>query len=198
MGDVTLGEESSVWYGAVLRGDMAPIVIGAQTNLQDGTIVHVDEGVPCIVGRAGRRRAPGDPARLHRRGRLPDRDGQRPAQRRADRHRQRGGGGGGDSRGDAGAAAVAGHGGAGPDRPGGRRGAGGSGSPTPGRTTWSRRGPTGRGGIRCISRSRRHPARRGLPDMHVYAHRRAVICCRSAYPHSSTLSTSHVHTGLYL
>ena len=51
MGDVTLGEEASVWYGAVLRGDMAPIVIGTQSNIQDGTIVHVDEGVPCTVGR---------------------------------------------------------------------------------------------------------------------------------------------------
>src|SRR5918994_6869472 len=51
MGDVTLGEESSVWYGSVLRGDMAPILIGAQTNIQDGTIVHVDAGVPCTVGR---------------------------------------------------------------------------------------------------------------------------------------------------
>ena len=50
MGDVTLGAESSVWYGAVLRGDMAPIVIGAQTCLQDGTIVHVDEDVPCRIG----------------------------------------------------------------------------------------------------------------------------------------------------
>jgi carbonic anhydrase/acetyltransferase-like protein (isoleucine patch superfamily) len=50
MGDVSLGAESSVWYGAVLRGDMAPIVIGSQTNLQDGTIVHVDEGIPCHVG----------------------------------------------------------------------------------------------------------------------------------------------------
>jgi carbonic anhydrase/acetyltransferase-like protein (isoleucine patch superfamily) len=51
MGDVSLGEDASVWYGAVLRGDMAPIVIGAQSNVQDGTIVHVDEGVPCTVGR---------------------------------------------------------------------------------------------------------------------------------------------------
>ena len=50
MGDVTLGEEASVWYGAVLRGDMAPITIGAQSNIQDGTIVHVDTGVPCAVG----------------------------------------------------------------------------------------------------------------------------------------------------
>lgn len=51
MGDVTVDENASVWYGAVLRGDMAPIVIGAQSNIQDGTIVHVDEGVPCSVGR---------------------------------------------------------------------------------------------------------------------------------------------------
>jgi carbonic anhydrase/acetyltransferase-like protein (isoleucine patch superfamily) len=51
LGDVTLDAESSVWYGAVLRGDMAPIVIGEQSNLQDGSIVHVDEGLPCIVGR---------------------------------------------------------------------------------------------------------------------------------------------------
>src|ERR687894_1997054 len=51
MGDVTLAEEVSVWYGAVLRGDMAPIVIGSQSNIQDGTIVHVDAGVACTVGR---------------------------------------------------------------------------------------------------------------------------------------------------
>lgn len=50
LGDVTLGAGASVWYAAVLRGDMAPIVIGANTNIQDGTIVHVDEGVPCTVG----------------------------------------------------------------------------------------------------------------------------------------------------
>jgi carbonic anhydrase/acetyltransferase-like protein (isoleucine patch superfamily) len=50
MGDVVLAEESSVWYTSVLRGDMAPIRIGRQTCLQDGTIVHVDEGVPCIIG----------------------------------------------------------------------------------------------------------------------------------------------------
>jgi carbonic anhydrase/acetyltransferase-like protein (isoleucine patch superfamily) len=50
MGDVTLGADASVWFGAVLRGDMAPITIGSQTNVQDGTIVHVDEGMPCSVG----------------------------------------------------------------------------------------------------------------------------------------------------
>jgi carbonic anhydrase/acetyltransferase-like protein (isoleucine patch superfamily) len=50
MGDVTVGAEASIWYGAVLRGDMAPIVIGSQSNLQDGTMVHVDEEVPCRIG----------------------------------------------------------------------------------------------------------------------------------------------------
>lgn len=50
VGDVELGGESSVWYTAVLRGDSAPIRIGSQSNLQDGTIVHVDEGVPCTIG----------------------------------------------------------------------------------------------------------------------------------------------------
>ena len=50
MGDVTLGARASVWYGAVLRGDMDRIVIGEDTNLQDGTIVHVDEGRPALIG----------------------------------------------------------------------------------------------------------------------------------------------------
>lgn len=50
LGDVTLGPKSSVWYQAVLRGDMAPIVIGEATNLQDGTVVHVDEGKPALIG----------------------------------------------------------------------------------------------------------------------------------------------------
>jgi carbonic anhydrase/acetyltransferase-like protein (isoleucine patch superfamily) len=50
LGDVTLGAEASVWYTSVLRGDMAPIRIGARSNIQDGTIVHVDEGISCTVG----------------------------------------------------------------------------------------------------------------------------------------------------
>lgn len=50
MGDVTLGPRASVWYGAVLRGDMDRIVVGEDTNLQDGTIVHVDEGRPALIG----------------------------------------------------------------------------------------------------------------------------------------------------
>jgi carbonic anhydrase/acetyltransferase-like protein (isoleucine patch superfamily) len=50
LGDVTLGARSSVWYGAVLRGDVEAIVIGEATNLQDGTIVHVDTGLPARIG----------------------------------------------------------------------------------------------------------------------------------------------------
>lgn len=50
VGDVTLGSESSVWHGAVLRGDINRIIIGAQTNLQDGVIVHLADAYPAIVG----------------------------------------------------------------------------------------------------------------------------------------------------
>jgi carbonic anhydrase/acetyltransferase-like protein (isoleucine patch superfamily) len=42
VGDVTLGEESSVWFSAVVRGDINSIVIGARTNIQDGAVVHLD------------------------------------------------------------------------------------------------------------------------------------------------------------
>jgi carbonic anhydrase/acetyltransferase-like protein (isoleucine patch superfamily) len=50
IGGVHLGEESSVWYGAVLRGDTEPIRIGARTNVQDGCILHADPGYPAVVG----------------------------------------------------------------------------------------------------------------------------------------------------
>ena len=50
LGDVSIGAESSVWYNAVLRGDTAPITVGHRTNLQDLTMLHADEGVPCTIG----------------------------------------------------------------------------------------------------------------------------------------------------
>jgi carbonic anhydrase/acetyltransferase-like protein (isoleucine patch superfamily) len=50
MGDVRLAAEASVWYQCVLRGDMAPITVGARSNIQDLTMVHVDEGLPCSIG----------------------------------------------------------------------------------------------------------------------------------------------------
>ncbi|MGE0354438.1 MAG: gamma carbonic anhydrase family protein [Gemmatimonadales bacterium] len=50
LGDVTVGEESSIWYNTVMRGDVDRIEVGSQTNIQDLSMVHVDEGVPCTIG----------------------------------------------------------------------------------------------------------------------------------------------------
>lgn len=50
VGDVTIGARSSVWYGCVLRGDLEPIEIGSETNIQDLTMVHVDRDLPAVIG----------------------------------------------------------------------------------------------------------------------------------------------------
>ncbi|MFF4733175.1 gamma carbonic anhydrase family protein [Streptomyces mirabilis] len=50
VGDVTLHAGASVWYGAVLRADFGPIVIGADSNIQDNCTLHVDPGFPITVG----------------------------------------------------------------------------------------------------------------------------------------------------
>jgi carbonic anhydrase/acetyltransferase-like protein (isoleucine patch superfamily) len=50
VGDVTLGEECSVWYGAVLRGDINRIVVGAHSNIQDGAVVHLDSAYGTTLG----------------------------------------------------------------------------------------------------------------------------------------------------
>jgi carbonic anhydrase/acetyltransferase-like protein (isoleucine patch superfamily) len=49
-GDVELGEDASVWFTAVLRADTAPIRVGRRTNIQDGCVLHVNEGEPCVLG----------------------------------------------------------------------------------------------------------------------------------------------------
>lgn len=49
-GDVTLGARASIWPTAVVRGDSAPIVVGADSNVQDGAVLHVDAGLPCVIG----------------------------------------------------------------------------------------------------------------------------------------------------
>jgi len=49
IGDVTIGEKSSVWFNSVLRGDLAPIRIGSSCNVQDGVIGHVNTDQPLIV-----------------------------------------------------------------------------------------------------------------------------------------------------
>jgi carbonic anhydrase/acetyltransferase-like protein (isoleucine patch superfamily) len=50
MGDVTLGEDASIWFNAVVRGDNDPIAIGARTNIQDGAVLHSDDGLPLTIG----------------------------------------------------------------------------------------------------------------------------------------------------
>ena len=50
IGDVEIGDYASVWYGAVLRGDFAPIVIGSHTSIQENCVVHTDHGAPSTVG----------------------------------------------------------------------------------------------------------------------------------------------------
>ena len=50
LGDVTLGDFSSVWYNAVVRGDINRIVIGHHTNIQDNAVLHLADELPCLVG----------------------------------------------------------------------------------------------------------------------------------------------------
>ena len=50
IGEVTIGPQSSVWFNTVLRGDVEPILIGEETNIQDLTMCHADPGKPLIVG----------------------------------------------------------------------------------------------------------------------------------------------------
>ncbi len=50
LGDVTLGEDASIWYHATVRGDRAPIVIGKGSNIQDNSVVHVDAEHPVHIG----------------------------------------------------------------------------------------------------------------------------------------------------
>ena len=50
VGDVEIGAQSSIWFNAVLRGDVNRVVIGHHTNIQDNAICHVDVPAPCMVG----------------------------------------------------------------------------------------------------------------------------------------------------
>ena len=50
VGSVVLETESSVWFGAVVRGDNEPITIGARSNVQDGSVLHADPGFPLVIG----------------------------------------------------------------------------------------------------------------------------------------------------
>ena len=50
IGDVRLGEEVGIWFGAVIRADNTPIVLGDRTNIQEGAMLHSDPGVPLTIG----------------------------------------------------------------------------------------------------------------------------------------------------
>jgi len=50
IGDVTIGENASVWYGAVVRGDLDAITIGANSNIQDNAVLHTVHGGPIVIG----------------------------------------------------------------------------------------------------------------------------------------------------
>ncbi len=51
IGSVILGDRVSIWFNAVLRGDNDPIVIGDDSNIQDGAVLHTDLGLPLTIGR---------------------------------------------------------------------------------------------------------------------------------------------------
>ena len=50
MGNVTLAENTSVWFGAVLRGDTSTITVGKGSNVQDNSVLHADMGMPLVIG----------------------------------------------------------------------------------------------------------------------------------------------------
>ena len=52
IGRVILKKNASIWWGAILRGDNDPIIIGENSNVQDGSVLHTDVGQPLEIGRA--------------------------------------------------------------------------------------------------------------------------------------------------
>lgn len=50
VGAVEVGEGASIWFGAVVRGDLERVVVGPGTNVQDGAVLHADPGFPCLLG----------------------------------------------------------------------------------------------------------------------------------------------------
>ena len=50
IGDVTLKKNASVWFGAILRGDNDPIILGENSNIQDNSVCHTDDGMPLAIG----------------------------------------------------------------------------------------------------------------------------------------------------
>ena len=87
IGKVILGENASVWPGAVIRGDNESIRIGNGSNVQDNAVLHADPGFPLMVGENVTIGHQADAARLHHRRRLARRHSSRGDERRG--HRQK-------------------------------------------------------------------------------------------------------------
>ena len=51
IGNVTLKKDANVWFNAILRGDVEPIIVGEGSNIQDGSVVHTDPGCPATIGK---------------------------------------------------------------------------------------------------------------------------------------------------
>ena len=49
-GDLSFGQDATIWFGCVLRGDDAPLIVGRRTNIQDLTMMHADPGVANVLG----------------------------------------------------------------------------------------------------------------------------------------------------
>ena len=80
LGDVVLGPGSSVWYGAVLRGDDGTLTLGENTNVQDNAVLHCDPGGAVTLGKNVTVGHCALCPRVHRGRRFPDRDARHPAQ----------------------------------------------------------------------------------------------------------------------
>src|SRR5262245_26988114 len=48
-GEVEIGPGANIWYASVIRGDLAPITLGARVNVQDGVVIHTDQGCPQVI-----------------------------------------------------------------------------------------------------------------------------------------------------
>ncbi len=87
MGDVTLGDNASIWYNAVLRGDINRIIVGEHTNIQDNSVLHLADDFPCERGQLRDRRPFRHCSCLPHWRRMPDRHGRGDFGRRGSRRR---------------------------------------------------------------------------------------------------------------
>ena len=85
IGSVVMEHGSSVWWNVTIRGDNDVITLGENVNVQDGSVIHTDEGVPVVAASQREHRPHGDAARLHHPRELAHRHRRDHPQRRGDR-----------------------------------------------------------------------------------------------------------------